>query len=189
MNLFLNAVSKNWIIMLFDKNREILDSENISTLLQESSRLTPIIDSFLKKNNLQYSEIKNIVVVNWPGSFTWVRTITLIVNTLSYIFENIHLTPISYFDLFESYPIIKISSKRDLFVKKSKNNIIEIVKNEEFIQYLVDNNISEVYGEEFDFNSLTKSNDWINYEKIIKQLSLREEKQIEAYYLKKPSIS
>lgn len=189
MNLFLNAVSKNWIIMLFDKNRKIVDSENISTLLQESSRLTPIIDVFLKKNNLQYSEIKNIVVVNWPGSFTWVRTITLIVNTLSYVFDNIYLTPISYFDLFESYPIIKISSKRDLFVKKSKNNIIEIVKNEDFLKYVTDNTISDVYGDEFDFNSLTKSNDWINYEKIISEIELKEYKKIEAYYVKKPNIS
>jgi hypothetical protein len=69
----------------------------------------------------------------------------LVANTLSYIFENIKLTPVSYFDLFENYPIQKASSKRDLFVKKSKNNIIEIVKNEDYIQYLSDNNIKEIY--------------------------------------------
>lgn len=189
MLLFLNAVSKNWIIILFDKNREIVSSEEFSILLQESTNLWPIIDNFLKKNNISYTEVENIAVVNWPGSFTWVRTISLVVNTLSYIFENIKLTPISYFDLFEDYPIVKISSKRDLFVKKSKNNIIEIVKNEDLLKYVTDNTISEVYGEEFDFNSLTKSNVWINYEKIIWEIELKEYKKIDAYYVKKPSIS
>lgn len=189
MFLFLNAVSKDWIIILFDKNRKIIDSEKLTILLEESSKLTPIFDKFLKKNNISYLEIENIVVVNWPGSFTWVRTISLVVNTLSYIFENIKLTPISYFDLFENYPIIKISSKRDLFVKKSKNNIIEIVKNEEFLQYIKDNNITEIYWEELSFISLINLNDRINYENIIKEIKLSNEKQIEAYYVKKPSIS
>jgi hypothetical protein len=47
--------------------------------------------------------------------------------------------------LFENYPIIKTSSKRDLFVKKSKNNIIEIIKNEDFVDYIKNNNIKEIY--------------------------------------------
>lgn len=189
MYLFLNAVSKNSALILFDNNRKIIDLENLSILLQESSKLSPIIDNFLKKNNLSYSKIKNIVVVNWPGSFTWVRTISLVVNTLSYIYENIELTPISYFDLFETYPILKVSSKRDLFVKKSKNNIIEIVKNEEFLKYLEDYNIKEIYWEEFVLGSSVSFNSSINYEKIIKELKLKDYKQIEAYYIKKPSIS
>lgn len=189
MYLFLNAVSKNSLLILFDNNRKIIDLENISILLQESSKLSPIIDNFLKKNNLLYSEIKNIVVVNWPGSFTWVRTISLVVNTLSYIYKNIELTPISYFDLFKTYPIVKLSSKRDLFVKKSKNNIIEIVKNEEFLVYLVDNNIKEVYWDEFVVDSTINFNGSINYEEIIKELELKNHKQIEAYYVKKPSLN
>lgn len=189
MNLFLNAVTGNWVLILFDNNRVIIDQEDISILLNESSKLIPIIDDFIKKNNLSYSDIDNIVVVNWPGSFTWVRTISLVVNTLSYTFENIKLTPIVYFDLFQNYPIIKVSSKRDLFVKKSKGDIIEIVKNEDFIKYIEENSIKEVFWENFDFNPLTKSNDWINYERIIEEIKFENKKQIEAFYLKKPSIS
>lgn len=189
MYLFLNALTKNSVLILFDKERKIVDLENISILLQESSKLTPIIDVFFKKNKLLYQDIENIVVVNWPWSFTWVRTISLVVNTLSYVFENIKLTTLSYFDLFEHYPIIKISSKRDLFVKKSKNNIIEIVKNEDFLYYINENNILEVYWEEFVSIPLTKVNVWINYEKIIKNIKFKNEKKIEALYVKKPSIS
>jgi hypothetical protein len=62
------------------------------------------------------------------------------------------------------------------------------VKNEDYIQYLSDNNIKEIYWEEFISNPLTKYNDWINYEKIIKEINFKNEKQIEAYYVKKPSI-
>lgn len=189
MNLFLNAVTSNWVLILFDDKRKIIDKEIFSILLNESSKLVPIIDNFIKKNNLSYSDIDNIVVVNWPGSFTWVRTISLVVNTLSYTFENIKLTPIVYFDLFENFPIAKASSKRDLFVKKSKDDIIEIIKNEDFIKYIEENSIKEVFWENFDFNSLTKSNDWINYETVIWEIKFENKKQIEAYYLKKPSIS
>jgi tRNA A37 threonylcarbamoyladenosine modification protein TsaB len=64
MYLFLNAVSKNSILILFDVDRKIIDLENISILLQESSKLSPLIDNFLKKNNISYNEIENLVVVN-----------------------------------------------------------------------------------------------------------------------------
>ncbi len=189
MYLFLNAVSKNWVMILFNQNRDIIIAENISILLEESSKLSFLINNFLKKNNILYNEITNIVVVNWPGSFTWVRSISLVVNTLSYIFENIKLTPISYFDLFENYPITKISSKRDLFVKKSKNNIIEIIKNEDLLDYIENNNIKEIFWEKFSENLKAKVNDKIDYEKLISKVILEEKKQIEAFYVKKPSIN
>lgn len=186
MNLFLNAVSWNWIIILFDNNRQIIDKESISILLQESAKLIDIVDNFLLKNNFKYKDINNIVVVNWPWSFTWIRTISLVVNTLAYIFENIRLTPISFFDLFKNYPIIKTSSKRDLFVKKSESSIIYVVSNEDFIDYLHINKIKEVYWEKFD---LCEVNSNINYAEIISNLKLDDKKQIEAYYVKKPNIS
>jgi hypothetical protein len=64
MYLFLNAVSKNGILILFNKNRDIIDLENISILLEESSKLSFLINNFLKKNNVLYNEITNIVVIN-----------------------------------------------------------------------------------------------------------------------------
>jgi len=45
------------------------------------------------------------------------------------------------------YPMIKSSSKRDLFVKKSKTDKIEIVKNDDFLEYAKQNNIASVYGD------------------------------------------
>lgn len=183
MNIFLNVVTSNWIIIIFDNSRQIIDSENISILWQESTTLIDIIDIFLSKNKLKYEDINNIVVVNWPGSFTWVRTIVLVVNTLSYIYKNIILTPISYFDLFSNYPIVKISSKRDLFVKTDKNNIIEIISNEDFLKSFWFGIFEWEYVWNWEYNAN------VDYEKIIKNVWFSDKKQIEANYIKKPSIS
>nr|MDD3720211.1 hypothetical protein [Candidatus Gracilibacteria bacterium] len=185
MNLFLNAVSGDGVIILFDDNRQIIDKENISILLQESSLLIDIIDNFLAKNKLKYSEIQNIVVVNGPGSFTGVRTISLVVNTISYIFENVYLTPISFFDLFKNYPIIKASSKRDLFVKNDEKSIIEIISIEDFLKYINFNGIKDIFGEGILGINTINSIDYINF---LKEVRLDNKKTIEAYYVKKPNI-
>ena len=58
------------------------------------------IEDFLKKNNFDYPEIKNFVLVNWPWSFTWIRTVVLAINTISFITKQ-SITPINYFDLFK----------------------------------------------------------------------------------------
>ncbi len=184
MNLFLNAVSSNWVIIVFDNNRQIIDSENISILWQESIKLIDIIDSFLLKNNVKFTDINNIVVVNWPGSFTWIRTIVLVLNTLAFLNKNMLLTPISYFDLYKNYPIIKASSKRDLFVKNDKNSIIEVVNNEDFLSEFSEIKIIEEWEYIWDwvFNSV------IDYYSILKNIELTNKKQIEAFYVKKPNI-
>lgn len=183
MNIFLNAVSRNWIIILFGKDRQIIDKEYISIIWMESSKLTDIIDNFLKKNTIKYTEIENIFVINWPWSFTWIRTITLIVNTLSFLFLNIKLTPISFFDLFDNYPIIKQSSKRDLFVKKDEKCIIELIQNEDFLKYVEQNKIDSIYWDWLAWESQ------IDYWKILLKLKETNQKQIEAFYVKKPNIS
>lgn len=59
--------------------------------------------------------------------------ISLVVNTLAYIYPHIFLTGISFFDMYDAYPIIKTSSKKDLFVKREKYASIEVVSNEDFV--------------------------------------------------------
>lgn len=191
MNLFLDAVSKNAYICLFDEKRNIIDEQNFSVYQNESSILPKLIDNFIKKNKLFYKDIENIVVVEWPWSFTGIRTIILVVNTIAFAFPNIYLTWISFFDLFENYPIIKISSKRDIFFQKNKNETIQILKNEEFQALIKQKNIEYVFGDYSDWESLF----WINidekifYDNIIKNIIFTNKKSLEALYIKKPSIS
>lgn len=185
MYLFINPISKISSIILFNEKREIKDQENLEIKWNESSLLIPTIDSFLKKNNLNYFDIKNIVLVNWPWSFTWVRTAVLAINTINYITNNA-LTPIGYFELFDNYPIIKSSSKRDCFFKKDSKSEIEIIENEKLSNFFNENNINKVYWEtDIENIQIIEKIDYLN---IIKTIELKDLKKLDPLYLKKPNI-
>ncbi len=184
MYLFIQAVSSEGKLIVFNTQREVLFQRDISLLLNESSKLISTVWDFLSDSGLSYHDIQNIVVVHGPGSFTGIRTISLFVNTLAFVYSHISLTPLIYFDLFDRYPICKVSSRRDLFVKTGENAIITIMKNDDFIEKYKD---TQVYGdgilEDLDVDTT------INYEHILKRLSLGVEKQIAPLYIKKPNIS
>ena len=198
MNLFINAVTQNWTLILFNTNKKILFQKNIEILGNESSKLIETIDVFLWENNIKYSDLDNLVVVNWPWSFTGVRTIVLAINTINFIIKK-NITAINFFDLFENYPIIKSSSRRDLFVKYKKSDKIEIVKNDDFIKTIIN------HPSEASFNTKGSKVYWdlsnnilserieviskIDYNKIIKNIIFQKNKLIEPLYIKKPNIS
>jgi tRNA A37 threonylcarbamoyladenosine modification protein TsaB len=143
----------------------------------------------LKKNNLNYFNLDNVVVVNGPWSFTWIRTIVLVVNTINYIIKK-NITSLSYFDLFKSYPIVKSSSKRDCFLQKSKDSKIEIIENNKLKEFLQKWNIKEINWEiNKELFTEIKILDKINYTNIIKTIEFKKNKKIEALYIKKPNIS
>ncbi len=184
MNLFINAISESWTLILFNNERKIISQQKIKILWNESSKLTALIESFLKENDTEYQNLENIAVVNWPGSFTWVRTIVLAINTINFIIKK-SITPLSFFDLFENYPIIKNSSRRDLFVKYQKSDIIQVVKNENFkfswkIYWDIWNNL---------LSEKIETISDIDYTKIIKNIEFQDNTLIEPLYIKKPSIS
>lgn len=192
MNLFINAISQNWALILFDEKRIIISQKNIEILWNESSKLIEEIDIFLKENNITYSDLKNLVVVNWPGSFTWVRTIVLAINTINFIIYK-NITDLSFFDLFEKYPIIKSSSKRDLFVKFKKSDNIQIIKNDDFLNNLSTEDLSplQIFWDISNniISEQIKVNSEINYNEIIKNITFKNNKSIEPLYIKKPNIS
>lgn len=189
MNLFIDAISNPWIVILFDDDRKIVDKISWNIKWNESSTLMPKIDDFLCSNNLGYKELTNIVLVNWPWSLTWVRTITLVVNTINYITNN-YLTDISYFDLFDNYPIVKSSSRRDSFFLLDNKSEIKIIYNDELIKLLEGKWIKKIYWETNsdifnNFEILEK----VDYENIIKSIKFKCLKQLDPLYIKKPNIS
>ena len=186
MNLFINAISTKWKLILFDDKRNIISELSCDIKWNESSLLIWIIDNFLKENILEYKNIQNIVVVNWPWSFTWVRTITLLVNTISFITKS-KLTNLSYFDMFKDYPVIKSSSKRDSFFKKDKESNIEIITNDDLELYSNTNWIKTIYwdGELKNVQIIEK----IDYYDIIANIELKNNLKIDPLYIKKPNIS
>lgn len=189
MNLFINAVSESWVFIIFNSDRKIIARENIQVLGNESSKLIWLLDSFLSANNISYYDLENIVVVSGPGSFTGIRTISLIVNTINYVIKK-NITDINYFDLFKNYPICKPSSKRDTFIKKWQDYDIEVIQNPDLINYFDLNNISEIYWElNPTFFDKIKALDEIDYESIIWEIKFKKNSQIRPLYIKKPSIT
>lgn len=189
MNLFLNAIQENGVIILFDSSRKIIFRKDIKVLWNESSKLINILNDFLNESNIDYKSLENIVVANWPWSFTGIRTIVLLINTINYVIKK-HITTISYFDMFKKYPIVKPSSRRDYFLQKNKDSQIDIISNDNLKTYFIENNIDKVY---WDINIELYPNiqkfDIIDYSYIIKNIKLDTKKIIRPLYIKKPSIS
>jgi tRNA A37 threonylcarbamoyladenosine modification protein TsaB len=146
MNLFIDTISPKNMLFLFDDEKNILHSYVFDVRLQESSRLIEELDGFLMTYKVSYTDIKKIGVVVGPGSFTGIRTTVLLANTLNYVVKG-EMFGVSYFDLFSRYPIVKTSSKRDVFLKKTADCEIEVVTNEYLENYIKENNISQIYGE------------------------------------------
>lgn len=184
MNIFLDTISPKNALILFDEKRNILEKHFFDVRLNESTLLIEELDRFLSKNKLNYKDLENIVVIAGPGSFTWVRTTILLVNTINFVIKK-HITTLTYFELFQNYPIIKTSSKRDSFVKMSAESEIEIVQNEDLKEKL--KNIKVVYGDIILENIQTINE--VDYEKIIKNIAFQNQKIANAFYLKKPNIS
>lgn len=188
MYLFFNGVAVEAYIGLYSDQRELIACENFHISGNESTKTIPVIDDFLNKCNVSYTDISNIVCVVWPGSFTGIRTISLVVNTLAYIYPNIYLTAINFFDLFENYPIVKSSSKRDLFVKREKSDTIEILSNSDFEDI---NTQKMLYGD-VDISRFEKNytlETYIDYDICMKNIVLEKEKKLAPLYIKKPNIS
>ena len=86
----------------------------------------------------------------------------------------------------EDFPVIKSSSKRDSFFQKDKNSLIEIIENEKILEYLKEKNISKINWDWSleNIEILEK----IDYYDIIKKIELKQNKKVEALYIKKPNI-
>ncbi len=189
MNLFIDALSSPCTLILFDDKRQMQGKASWNIKGNESSVLIPKLEEFLKYNTLTFFDLENIIVVNWPGSFTWVRTIVLMVNAINYLTQK-NMTSLSYFQLFNRYPIIKSSSKRDCFFQKHKDSEIEIMPNDKIVEYCEKNNIRELYWEaRLEVWNETEILDNINYWSIIQKINFESNKQLKPLYIKKPNIS
>jgi len=190
MILFFDWVSSSWYIAIYSNDRKLIHSERFSMAWNESSKSLSIISTFLNSKNIEFRDVQEILCVNGPGSFTWIRTISLVINTISFMYPHITLTPISIFDLYwDLYPLVFPSSKRDLFVKYEKWAIIEVVKNEDFESKTFDNLL--IYGEldisRFKARYILDSNR--DYDSFVQYVVIQNMKRIAPLYMKKPTIS
>jgi len=68
---------------LYDEN-QIIDSLSLNLERDLSSKALALINEMFKNNNLAFKDIKKIIVVNGPGSFTGIRVGVTIAKTIAW---------------------------------------------------------------------------------------------------------
>ena len=86
MILFINTLSadKIFLAMIDDKiNQQIVHKIDLNKKIE--NKIIFYLDKLLRKSNLKLRNLKGIIVLNGPGSFTQIRVVLTLVNILSYI--------------------------------------------------------------------------------------------------------
>ena len=82
-SLFISTFDKLITICLL-KNGNIIETEEKESTRNHSEYVMPMINNILNNNNIDTSNLREIIVVNGPGSFTGVRIGVTIAKTLAY---------------------------------------------------------------------------------------------------------
>lgn len=82
-SLYIDTHDKNVIIVLY-KNGKVLDLKNVTSVNKHSVVLMPLIKGIIESNKLVVNDLKEIIVVNGPGSFTGERLGVTIAKTMAY---------------------------------------------------------------------------------------------------------
>ena len=158
---------------LFIKTQESEYSHSIYTM--------PMIESIFKENNLNVKDLKKIIVINGPGSFTGIRIGLSIAKTMAYALK-IDINTIS------SLTAYLISSN----LNENKKAVIEDNKGYYISVFDKDNNvvIPEFYSEEdkYDYKEVEKK---LDIERIIdycKNLNSENPHFVKANYVKKIEV-
>lgn len=158
---------------LFIKTQESEYSHSIYTM--------PMIESIFKENNLKVKDLKKIIVVNGPGSFTGIRIGLSIAKTMAYALK-IDINTIS--SLTAYLVSNNTNEKRKAVIEDNKGYYISIFDENNQI-------VGEEYYSEEDNVNLPKVEEKLDIEKIIKYCeNIRSENPhfVKANYVKKIEV-
>lgn len=147
--LFIDTHDEIINIILFN-NGIIKSRKEIVSNMKHSVLTMPAIDNILKENNLNADDLDEIIVVNGPGSFTGVRIGVTIAKTFAYSLK----IPIKTIDVLKmkslmidsKEKIVELKEKNGFYIgefKDNENNYFYL-KNSEYEDYIINNNISLV---------------------------------------------
>jgi tRNA A37 threonylcarbamoyladenosine modification protein TsaB len=124
MKLYIDSRdNKKIILKLIEKAKELYSLEKDIISKRQANELLLSIDKLLKDNNVDWSQIKEIVVNNDGGSFTGLRLGVIVANTLAYA-KNIKLSSTKKKSLLvDDIKIIKPDYDRDPDIGISKKTI------------------------------------------------------------------
>lgn len=161
-SLFIDTHDLDLVIALY-KDKKLKDKEIKESLRNHSDYTMPIIDEIIKRNNIGIHDIKEILVVNGPGSFTGVRIGVTIAKMLAYTLN----IPIKSIDSITMYGISDNDANKKLVlipdVKGSYGGVFENNKligklfyksKAELEEYIKENNINKIVENSIDFNKI-----------------------------------
>lgn len=132
---------------LFVKTKESEASHSVYTL--------PMIEELFKENNIEFNSIKDIVVINGPGSFTGIRIGLSIVKTMAYALK----VPVYVISSLKAYLVSSgILGDKKCVIEDNKGYYICIMDN--------DNNII------LDETYLTDISEYDKYEQVKDELDV-----------------
>ncbi len=108
-SLFIDTHDSEIVIGLFNDDSLIDERRKVSSR-NHSDFTMPMIDDILKSNKLTVHDLKQILVVNGPGSFTGVRLGVTIAKTLAYTLN----VPIKTITSLEAYAVSYESNDKKL---------------------------------------------------------------------------
>ena len=163
-SLFIDTHDLDLVIALY-KDKKLKDKEIKESLRNHSDYTMPIIDEIIKRNNIGVHDIKEILVVNGPGSFTGVRIGVTIAKMLAYTLN----VPIKSIDSITMYGISDNDPDKKLVlipdVKGSYGGVFENNKligklfyksKAELEEYIKENNINKIVENSIDFNKINE---------------------------------
>lgn len=161
-SLFIDTHDLDLVIALY-KDKKLKDKEIKESLRNHSDYTMPIIDEIIKRNNIGIHDIKEILVVNGPGSFTGVRIGVTIAKMLAYTLN----VTIKSIDSITMYGISDNDKNKKLVlipdVKGSYGGVFEnntligelfYKSKSELEEYIKENNINRIVENNIDFNKI-----------------------------------
>lgn len=114
MYLFINTTQEDSMIMLFN-NKNIIDSFIWKSNNSQSEELLINIDKVIKNNNKSLNDLKGIIVITGPGSYTGIRVGVATANALAFSL-NINIFGIDILEILSAYYFEQISKSKEVIV-------------------------------------------------------------------------
>jgi len=206
LELFINTASSRTSLYCLQNGKTVFE-ETWLTTNDEATTILPKINNAFKSNNLRFKDLKKIITVKGPGSFTGVRIGVTIANIMSFA-TKANLYELDLFTLLEQKnpettgTIIVKAGKHEIYIKNPENTL-ETIKIHDFNPNIIGDFRGNVWGD------LTKEQEnrlkewlqdypeknWIAYKDLksdlyaIKNITLKKVKSIKPLYIKAPSIT
>ncbi|PIR55392.1 tRNA (adenosine(37)-N6)-threonylcarbamoyltransferase complex dimerization subunit type 1 TsaB [Candidatus Peregrinibacteria bacterium CG10_big_fil_rev_8_21_14_0_10_36_19] len=194
LTLAINTASSNTEIALL-MGDQVLAEKSWPSANGEAEKLMPEINALITPHAFQ--DIKRVVVIKGPGSFTGLRVGVTVANTLAYL-NSAKLNAISTFDYWhakapnQTATLVTFAGKGGIYINDG-----DVLNLSEANDYFDSQNITEIYGDITEDQKMELTPQHLKSDKkfgetvlkIISENNLEDLKIVKPLYVKPPNIS